>query len=99
MTRRWRLLRGLSAGFMPGSMPAAASARRKEHLSETVIASEAKQSIAPQKGRMDCFAPLAMTRIYSASITQHARLTHGGIHLTDTLNSYVCGISDAPLLG
>jgi CubicO group peptidase (beta-lactamase class C family) len=26
--RRWRLLRGLSAGFMPGSMRAAASARR-----------------------------------------------------------------------
>src|SRR3954454_7031465 len=28
MARRWRLLRGLSAGFMPGSMPVAASARR-----------------------------------------------------------------------
>src|SRR5258708_21456782 len=27
----------------------------------TVIASAAKQSIAPHKGRMDCFAPLAMT--------------------------------------
>jgi fatty-acyl-CoA synthase len=26
-------------------------------------------------------------------------LAHGGAHLTDTLNSYVCGISDAPLLG
>src|SRR3954454_24442475 len=27
MARRWKLLRDLSAGFMPGSMPAAASAR------------------------------------------------------------------------
>jgi hypothetical protein len=26
-----------------------------------VIASEAKQSISPRKGRMDCFASLAMT--------------------------------------
>jgi len=28
---------------------------------ETVIASEAKQSILPRKERMDCFAALAMT--------------------------------------
>ena len=37
--------------------------RRKERMSETVIASEAKQSIVPQKGRMDCFVAslLAMT--------------------------------------
>jgi hypothetical protein len=28
---------------------------------ETVIASEAKQSISPRKERMDCFASLAMT--------------------------------------
>ena len=27
-----------------------------------VIASEAKQSIAPNKGRVDCFASLAMTK-------------------------------------
>src|SRR4030088_2952793 len=30
MARRWKLLRGLRAGFMPGSTPAAASARRKK---------------------------------------------------------------------
>jgi hypothetical protein len=29
---------------------------------ETVIASEAKQSIGQRKERMDCFAALAMTR-------------------------------------
>jgi hypothetical protein len=28
-----------------------------------VIASEAKQSISPRKGRMDCFAALAMTAL------------------------------------
>jgi hypothetical protein len=43
-------------------MPAAASARREEHLLEIVIASEAKQSIAPQKGRMDCFVAYAPLR-------------------------------------
>ena len=32
------------------------------HRPETVIASEAKQSILPRKGRMDCFAALAMTQ-------------------------------------
>jgi hypothetical protein len=30
-------------------------------LTETVIASAAKQSISRQKGSMDCFAALAMT--------------------------------------
>ena len=30
-------------------------------LPSPVIASAAKQSMAPQKGRMDCFAALAMT--------------------------------------
>jgi hypothetical protein len=30
-------------------------------LQSHVIASEAKQSISPRKGRMDCFAALAMT--------------------------------------
>ena len=29
----------------------------------------------------------------------HARLTHGETDLTDTIDSYVCGIADAPLLG
>src|SRR5437016_1809688 len=36
----------------------------------TVIASEAKQSIVPQKGRMDCFASLAMTML------DHHRFTY-----------------------
>ena len=30
-------------------------------IARAVIASEAKQSILPRKGRMDCFAALAMT--------------------------------------
>ena len=34
------------------------------HRPETVIASEAKQSILPRKGRMDCFAALAMTVLH-----------------------------------
>ena len=33
----------------------------KQSGARAVIASEAKQSIAPRKGRMDCFAALAMT--------------------------------------
>src|SRR5229473_1037138 len=33
----------------------------KQSIAPAVIASEAKQSIAPRKERMDCFAPLAMT--------------------------------------
>ena len=55
--KAWRPLRDSSAGFMPGSMPG--RRRRREHLLETVIASEAKQSIATQKGRMDCFVACA----------------------------------------
>src|SRR5712691_8204023 len=33
----------------------------KQSIARAVIASEAKQSIAPRKERMDCFASLAMT--------------------------------------
>src|SRR5229473_3711344 len=33
----------------------------KQPIARAVIASEAKQSIAPRKERMDCFAALAMT--------------------------------------
>jgi len=33
----------------------------KQSIARAVIASAAKQSIAPQQERMDCFAPLAMT--------------------------------------
>jgi len=33
----------------------------KQSIARAVIASEAKQSIAPHKERMDCFAALAMT--------------------------------------
>ena len=33
----------------------------KQSIARAVIASEAKQSIAPRKERMDCFAALAMT--------------------------------------
>ena len=33
----------------------------KQSIVPAVIASEAKQSISPRKGRMDCFAALAMT--------------------------------------
>src|SRR6266581_2387030 len=33
----------------------------KQSIARAVIASEAKQSILPRKGRMDCFAALAMT--------------------------------------
>ena len=33
----------------------------KQSIARAVIASEAKQSISPRKGRMDCFASLAMT--------------------------------------
>src|SRR6266705_4925730 len=33
----------------------------KQSIAPAVIASEAKQSILPRKGRMDCFAALAMT--------------------------------------
>jgi hypothetical protein len=36
-------------------------ARRGREGVFAVIASEAKQSISPRKGRMDCFASLAMT--------------------------------------
>jgi len=33
----------------------------KQSIAPAVIASEAKQSIAPRKEKMDCFAALAMT--------------------------------------
>ena len=36
-------------------------ALKSDERNSLVIASEAKQSISPRKGRMDCFAALAMT--------------------------------------
>src|SRR3979411_2400912 len=46
--------------------------REGERVS-SVIASEAKQSIAQQQGRVDCFASLAMTRIGRSVLdTPHA---------------------------
>jgi hypothetical protein len=39
-------------------------------LQSHVIASEAKQSISPRKGRMDCFAALAMM-VWTASLKRH----------------------------
>ncbi|HMH63569.1 MAG TPA: hypothetical protein VK561_20130, partial [Bradyrhizobium sp.] len=38
-----------------------ASLRAKQSIARVVIASEAKQSILPLRGEMDCFAALAMT--------------------------------------
>jgi hypothetical protein len=57
---------------MPGSMQD--KRRRKERLTEAVIASEAKQSIAPQK-RMDCFVAYA-PRNDEADITSRYSNTH-----------------------
>src|SRR5258708_7170354 len=46
------------------------------HMSISVIASEAKQSIPPRKERMDCFASLAMTwrRTGSSATILHHRV-------------------------
>ncbi len=49
----------------------------KQSIAPAVIASEAKQSISPRKGRMDCFAALAMTvsgRWHSTA--RHTRSRH-----------------------
>jgi hypothetical protein len=46
----------LGGRFINGS-----GAWRGANVCFDVIASEAKQSISPRKGRMDCFASLAMT--------------------------------------
>src|SRR4051812_42663073 len=49
--------------FQRGKFPEklARNARRDGEVMCSVIASEAKQSISPHEGRMDCFASLAMT--------------------------------------
>ena len=45
----------------------------KQSIARAVIASEAKQSISPRKGRMDCFAALAMTSKHTfATSPRHA---------------------------
>src|SRR6266702_4399475 len=49
----------------------------KQSIAPAVIASEAKQSIAPRKERMDCFAALAMTwrRLAMTGSSRHAFTT------------------------
>jgi len=42
----------------------------KQSIAPAVIASAAKQSIAPRKERMDCFAALAMTGSAALAMTE-----------------------------
>src|SRR4030088_2944932 len=55
-------MRTLSSSPIARRLSARPSSRgAKQSIARAVIASEAKQSIAPHKERMDCFAALAMT--------------------------------------
>ena len=53
------MITSLRANGRTNARPMTGSA--KQSIARAVIASEAKQSIAPRKERMDCFAALAMT--------------------------------------
>ena len=84
---------------MPGSMPG--RRRLKAALLETVIASEAQQSIASATEESDRFVACA-PRNDDAGIAFRsvARVVDAWSNdLTDNIDSYVCGIADAPLLG
>jgi len=68
------------------------NASRERENCINVIASEAKQSTAPQKGRMDCFASLAMTwrqprHALSAHSEEAAKAVSKGPNATTAENS------------